>query len=214
MCESPIDTIKRLLSSEAIKKNRADDEDDSDADLLEAVRDISESDLSEELDEIRPFIPQLLIHPSWVLRVETLELIGDNGLHEYADLVVDCLHDDHSVVRSYSVFILYDIYTSKVLRLISEKFNDDAPRVRIEALTIKYLITHDVEILDEILHTFQDENCIEDDKVACFNQFQSYDLDQLPNVRQFIRKYYSTLDRNTVLSNKLAKLIASWDEKQ
>ena len=125
-------------------------------DLLSKAEDWSEIsgilDDAEEKDAryLRPLLPELLKHHSWVVRCSVLECIGGFNLKGFTKLVRKAISDRNRIVRSYALGAYYDLLGGAALDEIRRASQDKDVRVRVKALSLLFVETTEDVALDQI----------------------------------------------------------------
>ena len=106
-------------------------------------------------------IPLLLNHKSWVVRAETLDIIGSFELLEYEKQVHKKMNDSNEniTVRSYAMVAYYDLLQERALPVIKEIMKSPLIQLRIDALVLYYIETQSKESLNEIRRIVTRANC-------------------------------------------------------
>lgn len=115
--------------------------------LSEFIQNISEK----EIESIFSYIPVLLKHRSWIIRADTLDMIGRGKLHQFEKSVLNILENDKNPhVKSYALMAYYDLEGKKAIRILEQYSNSRSIYVKKTSLSLLYVATRRKCVLEEL----------------------------------------------------------------
>jgi hypothetical protein len=127
-----------------------------------------------DIATLKPIIPDLIRHHEWIIRASTLEAIGRSHLHSFANRVKARLRDRNRIVRSYALMAYYDLLGAKALPMIDVLCTSQDMRVRVTALALRYIDTHDSHALEALRRILTRKNCSYFHRSAVMRMFDYY----------------------------------------
>ena len=145
-------------------------------------------------DIVRPIIPELIRHHSWLVRCEILNLIGYFEMKEYLPLVIDSLSDNNKGVICYAILTYHDLFQDKAISLVKKYVGSKtAVKVRVTALAVAYIITQKNDYLSALRKIVTRGNCNYHHQMATYCIFEANI--KLIDHPQIVELYKEILDK-------------------
>jgi len=143
----------------------------------------------EDIPGLRPVLPELLQHPTWVVRCDALDLIGEFRLDEFTHSVKKAIHDRNRGVRSYALAAYYDLVGRAGLDEIRRASQDKDVHVRVHALSLLFVETTEGVTLDQIARIVVRKRCNYHHQYCVLHVFAYYlQIETYPQVIDLFRR--------------------------
>lgn len=166
-------------------------------------------------DEVRlldPVIPELLVHPSWIVRASALELVGTFRLRKFLNLVKAHLEDMVIIVRDYALTAYYDLLGDDSLPVIEKFCGARDIGLRVTALVIYYVETRNKDVLNTLTKIITRKNCNNIHRHIALNTFTCYlDIRHHPEIMHLFQAVLENLPRTSALYKDLMEEINEWN---
>ncbi|MHC4741972.1 MAG: hypothetical protein ACYS8Z_08685 [Planctomycetota bacterium] len=165
-----------------------------------------ESATESDIAELKPLIPELIRHTSWVVRCDLLEIIQDFSLSEYLDLVKEGLNDRVIIVRGYALEAYYGLLGKKALGVIQEFCKGKNVRLRVTALALCYVETRDEEALGQIERILTRKGCSHYHQYVVYHCFEEHGKSkEWPEIIELYKKILKSVPKSRGIAKDLRK---------
>lgn len=166
-------------------------------------------------DEVRlldPVIPELLVHPAWIVRASALDLVGTFRLRKFLNLVKAHLEDSVINVRDYALTAYYDLLGADSLPVIEKFCGARDIGLRVTALVIYYVETRNKDVLNTLTKIITRKNCNNIHRYIALNTFKCYlDIRHHPEIMHFFQAVLENLPRTGSFYKDLIDEINEWN---
>ena len=162
----------------------------------------------EELLAVLPKIPEYINSEYELVRVESVELVGDFELKQFLKEIKAALKDESELVRKYALTSLYDLIKADSTPYIEESLNDSHPEVVTTAIPLLYIITEDEKLLNHLVQVLEKNDWNSNLCSTIYNTFERYiDVIDYQAVVIFLSTMLTHLDEKDYLHKEISSKI-------
>jgi hypothetical protein len=184
--------------------------------VCDTVSGVLDEATEDDVDALKPILPDLLSHTEWVVRASAVELIGVFRLRRFLNLVTASLEDRNAIVRGYALSAYYDLLGEKALPLLRNWCDARDVRNRVDALALCYVETRQAPILDKLRRILMNKRCHFRHRYVAMNTFGYYlDVGKHPEMVklfQDIRRRLRDAPRSFGLDKDIPRMLRKWTQ--
>ncbi len=178
------------------------------------LSDILDDAVEDDVEAIKPFVPDVMAHPYWVARADALEFVGRFHLREFLPLVKSRLKDRIRLVRDYALTAYYDLLGAEALPRIKKACKAKDVRYRVTAMVLYYIETEDKDTLEKLSRILTRTQCRYTHRYAAMNTFDAYvDVGCHPEIIKLFEAVLPVVmetHRTWGLAKDIPRVLAKW----
>ena len=164
---------------------------------------------SKEISLILNYIPDLLEHPSWIIKTDTLEIIASACLKQFKKKVLSVLEKEkYYITRKIALGTFHELAGKKAIPILQKYTKDRYRIVRLCAYCRLYLTLRKKCILEQITEIVLKEDCGIWDRYYVYNFMTNcFDVERKPEILLLIKEMLKQLDPSTGLAKDIRSFL-------